>query len=203
MRNISSILLAGGKSRRFGSDKKNAVFDKDTLLNSSVKKLESISDELIIVFSPASRALNRRRNVVYDLIPDKGPLIGIYTGLKNIRHEKALIVPIDTPFLTTGFLNYLIDRSKNYDAVIPIRNKGLEPLIGVYDKSLIKDIDEWLKSGRKMVTHLFLGSLNKNRINFIEEDDVKKFGDPEKLFLNINRMEDMNKARMYNERNDK
>jgi len=194
MKEISAILLAGGKSKRFGSNKRDIVFSSETLIASAIKKLNQIAEDIIIVLSPDDNSFNYQEKVVFDQISDKGPLIGIYSGLKNIRNEKSIVIPIDTPFISIEFLQYLVESSNDFDAVIPLWNNCLEPLIGIYSMSIINDLENWIHSGNKMAPHLFLESLNKPRINFINESNIRKFGNPEKLFLNINTTEDLNKA---------
>jgi len=194
MKKISAIVLAGGKSKRFGSNKRDIVINGQTLLEGAVRKLRKISQDIVIVLSPNETLSNFQEFVVYDEVEGEGPLMGIYTGLKSTKNEKSMVMPVDTPFVSVEFLEYLVELSNNYDAVLPLWNEGLEPLIGVYNKSIISDLESWKESGNKMAPHLFLDSLSKQRINFINESDIKKFGNSEKLFFNINTPEDLKKA---------
>jgi len=194
MKEISAILLAGGKSKRFGSSKRDIVINGQTLLEGAVRKLRKIFQDIVIVLSPNETLSSFQKLVVYDEAEGEGPLMGIYTGLKSIKNEKSMVMPVDTPFVSVEFVEYLVECSNDFDAVIPLWNKGLEPLVGVYSQAVIDDLQNWKESGNKMAPHLFLGSLSKQRINFIYESDIRKFGNPEKLFLNINTPEDLKKA---------
>ena len=63
-----------------------------------------------------------------DLIPDVGPLGGIYTALSNSRTDRTLIIAGDMPFLTKEFLQYVVHLQKDADIVIPHSTDGYQPL---------------------------------------------------------------------------
>ncbi len=61
-----------------------------------------------------------------DILKDQGPLAGILTGLKNIKSDKAMVIPCDSPFVTEFFVNKMFTYSEeaNFDAFVPKWSNG-------------------------------------------------------------------------------
>ena len=75
---ITGVLLAGGKSRRMGKDKRNLVLGGETLLNRALNVLVEIFPEVLVVFGEDSFAIpNDRVRVVHDLIPNRAAAGGL------------------------------------------------------------------------------------------------------------------------------
>ena len=91
-------------------------------------------DELIII-SNNSEYKQFGHPVYEDLIKEKGPLAGIYTGLNYSKAEKNLVLSCDVPFVNTDLLKKLIENCNAVDVVIPEKENRTHQLIGVYDKS--------------------------------------------------------------------
>lgn len=201
MKNFSAILLAGGSSKRMGYDKRLAGLRGETLLESSANKLKELTGDVIVVTARRDNTANTINNVkiIHDLESGRGPLMGIYSGLKACKNKSAVVIPVDTPFVTSGFLKHMAERSSGFDLTVPRWKRGIEPLVAVYSKTLVKVLKSWLDSGNKPAPHLLTQKLEKGNINFIEEDEIQKFGDPEFLFHNINTEDDISVAIKYSE----
>src|SRR5512139_3443691 len=74
-------VLAGGKSRRFGRNKSIERFQGERLIERQVRTLRSLFPEVMIVTNTPELYLDLDVTIVQDIIPDRGPLGGIYTGL--------------------------------------------------------------------------------------------------------------------------
>ena len=104
---ITGVILAGGKSSRMGTDKGLLELNGKPLIQYAIDTLKSIGLEIIII-SNNSDYEQFGFPVYPDIIPDKGPIGGVYTALSYSSTEKNLIVSCDTPFLSKKLLNYLI-----------------------------------------------------------------------------------------------
>ncbi len=113
---VSGVVLAGGASRRFGSDKLAAPIDGVPLLGHALRALTGIVDEIVVVIAP-DRARPELgpfgRPVRFVTDPERfgGPLVGLRTGLGAARGSVVLVVGGDMPWLVPGVLRLLVDRA--------------------------------------------------------------------------------------------
>jgi len=192
---ISCIILAGGKSIRFGHDKVLEKFGNTSLLEQVISHTDPLSKEIIIVTAKersfSQLAHHPKVKVVTDILPGQGSLGGIYTGLVKSKSFYNLVLAADMPFLNESLLRYMIKVADGYDYVIPKINNWYEPLHAIYSKNCIDPINTILEQGKKVIVELF----NYVKVRYIEAEEVDRF-DPQHLsFFNINTVEDMEKAR--------
>ncbi len=191
---MTSIILAGGKSSRLGRSKALQVIEGKSLIQRVVDRLSILSTEIIIVTArgeaiPCSSPV--RIKTVADIYPEKGPLVGIYSGLIASSSSRAIVVGCDTPFLSVGLLKYMIQISSTFDVVVPRIKDKLEPLCAVYSKSCLVLIQELLEQNELRIAELF----SMVKVKYVEEDEINSF-DPRHLsFFNINNQADLEKAR--------
>ncbi|UCC16439.1 MAG: molybdenum cofactor guanylyltransferase, partial [Dehalococcoidales bacterium] len=101
---VTSIILAGGKNLRLGRNKAFEVIRGKTVIDRVFERLEPISSQIVVVTSwtQFDIELNLNVDVVADIYPDMGPLGGIYTGLMASTSDVNIITACDMPFLNTG-----------------------------------------------------------------------------------------------------
>lgn len=208
------IVLAGGKSTRLGRDKASEVLAGRTLLQRAVDACADVASDFVIVRArgqalPAVDA-QAEIDVVEDAYPETGPLGGIYTGLSAIakaaanRGETAagdstagsaathaLVVACDMPMLQPTLLRQLARLAPGHDAVVPIRDGLPEPLCAVYAMGCAEAARSLLERGAYRVG----GLLDVIDELMVPEEAWRAF-DPDGLsFLNVNREEDLVRAR--------
>ncbi|HEY94600.1 MAG TPA: molybdenum cofactor guanylyltransferase [Dehalococcoidia bacterium] len=190
---ITSIILAGGKNLRLGRNKALEIIRGKTIIDRVFERLEPISSQIIVVTSWAQFDidLNHNADVVADIFPNMGPLGGIYTGLMSSLSSVNIVTACDMPFLNTELLEYMTEILTGYDAVVPrLANAMIEPLHAVYSKNCLSRIDERL-AAKNLSIHAFLDEVN---VRYMEEEESRKI-DPELLsFFNINYQTDLDKA---------
>jgi len=126
--NITGIILAGGKSSRMGQDKGLKIHDGIPFIQHILKAMNLVTNEILIVTDNV-RYKTFGYPCVSDMIPNKGPVGGIYTGLTYTKTSLNLVLSCDIPFITAPVLENLIaDYDPNYDAIMYEDN----PLIGLY-----------------------------------------------------------------------
>ena len=190
---ISAIVLAGGQSRRLGQDKSLLLVEGRPLLARTVDRLAALSDDLVVV----TNALERYEDLALParLVPDEQPglgaLMGVYSGLKEVRHSHALAVACDMPFLNLPLLRYMASLAGEYDVVIPRLDDLLEPLHAIYGRSCLPAMEERLAQGRRRIVG-FYGAV---RVRYVDRPEIERF-DPEHLsFLNVNTPDDWERVR--------
>jgi molybdopterin-guanine dinucleotide biosynthesis protein A len=192
---ISCIILAGGKSIRFGHDKILERIGNTNLLEKVISLVDPISKDIIIV-TAKERALTRitkhpKVKIVNDIFPGQGSLGGIYTGLVKSDSFYNLVVAADMPFLNESLLRHMIKVTDGYDFVLPRVGKWYEPLHAIYSKNCVDPINSILEKGKKVIVELF----SYVKVRFIEVEEIDRF-DPKHLsFFNINTKEDMEIAK--------
>ena len=179
--NISSIILSGGKSSRFGQDKCDLVYNGDTFLNNQIKRLKSIG--ICDIIACGYRGNNCIAQVVDDSIL-KGPLSGIYFGLKTIKNDRAFVVSVDVPLLENNTILKLIECSYSVDNdIVVARHSGkVEPLIAIYKKTVYTKVYDILQGDKYSIMRLF----DVSKVVFVDIDDDEQF-------LNVNYKDDYNK----------
>lgn len=112
---VSGIVLAGGRSSRFGSDKLIARVAGERLLDRSVAALASLVTEIVVVSEPgATRELPRSVPVPLRLVSDPepfgGPLVGLLAGLEAAAEPLVLVLGGDMPSAVPAVLRLLVAR---------------------------------------------------------------------------------------------
>jgi len=192
-RRIAGFILAGGESSRMGRDKALLDLGGVPLIVRTARLVESVAGPPIAVGNPdAYRPLGLR--AIADDWPVAGPLGGIATALRASDAPWALVVACDLPYLTQAWLEYLIARTlaSEADAVVPMNERGAEPLCATYHKSCESIIRTVIDRGTRKVTD----ALNDFRVEWIECAEWKAFDSDGLLFKNMNSPEDYEEAKV-------
>jgi molybdopterin-guanine dinucleotide biosynthesis protein A len=190
---VTSIILAGGRNLRLGSNKALETIGGKSLIERVVERVKLVSTRTLIVTSPGQPALPVAGEVEFlvDLYPGKGPLGGIYTGLLASPSSHSIVVACDMPFLNIELLRYMIQLSRGFDAVVPRLEKGkVEPLHAIYSKDCLDNMKTRLEHNQLRVARF----LNTVRVRYVEKAECQRL-DPQLLtFFNINCQSDLDRA---------
>lgn len=132
---LTGIILAGGKSSRMGQDKGLMSYKGRPMISFVIEALSPLCDSLIIV-SNNEEYKQFGYPVFSDLIKDKGPLGGLYTGLTKSTTSANLVLSCDIPEIKTDFLKELYTFGLDYDLAFAQNEGKIHPLIGYYNKSI-------------------------------------------------------------------
>jgi len=157
-RHVSGIILNGGESTRLGRDKAALVIDGRTLLEHAVEKLARCFDEILLVGRPDAFPDHPAiTQAIPDIIPDAGPLGGIYTGLLAMSRPYGLFVACDMPCLDARVIRRQVEvlRASNVDAVVPCWNGYREPLHAIYSRACLLAVRRRLASGDYRIRGFF------------------------------------------------
>ncbi|HTU35101.1 MAG TPA: molybdenum cofactor guanylyltransferase [Candidatus Acidoferrum sp.] len=189
---VGAFVLAGGQSSRMGRDKALLEFDGVPMIVRTVRLVEGITGRAIIVGERESyQQLSLR--VIRDDWPGAGPLGAIATALRASACRWNLIVACDLPYLTREWLEFLIGRAleSNADALLPMNNRGAEPLCAMYAKSGEAAVWLALDRGVRKVTD----GLAHLRVEYLEPSNWKVFDSDDLLFKNMNSQADYEEAK--------
>jgi molybdopterin-guanine dinucleotide biosynthesis protein A len=190
---ITGIILAGGKNLRFGANKALVKIGRQTVIERIMERLTPITSRFIVVMSGEPFLLPALPpvQVVSDVLPGKGPLVGIYSGLAVSDTGINIAVACDMPFLSTSLLEHMVAIAPGFDAVIPRTDDGfIEPLHAVYSRTCLPVIKAHLEAGHFSIRSFLDGV----KVRYIEEDECRQY-DPVLLsFFNLNQPEDLDLA---------
>ncbi|WP_282135696.1 molybdenum cofactor guanylyltransferase [Seonamhaeicola maritimus] len=181
-KNITGIILAGGKSSRMGADKGFIKLNNKSFAEYSIKALKPLVNDIIIVSdNPDYDAFGYKR--ILDEIKDAGPVAGIYSGLNASKTENNLILSCDIPLIKTGVLEKLIESFDDDSEVIQIESNGKTmPLIALYKKQNAKVFLEALQNDERRLRRV---------INSLKTKNVVLNDDEQNTTMNVNTKEEL------------
>ncbi|NLV69063.1 MAG: molybdenum cofactor guanylyltransferase, partial [Spirochaetes bacterium] len=112
---ISGCIIAGGKSGRFGSDKSLHVFNGKPLVRHVYDAVHPVIDKIFIAANDPEKFAFMGLEVVPDIIPDLGPLGGIYTALETFELKRVFVLPCDMPYLSSELISFMCSIEHNFD----------------------------------------------------------------------------------------
>ena len=145
IQDISGVVLAGGKSKRMGMDKRHLSVHGKPLLDRVTSVLLELFPEVLLVLAEEdiSRQDNRIR-IVTDLIPDCAAVGGLYTGLYHSRYPRVFVVACDMPFINPAVIGLFLQKIDATDIVVAQLVTGLQPLHGLYSKQCLPILKEMI-----------------------------------------------------------
>ena len=163
-KNITGIILAGGKSSRMGLDKGLLSLNGSTFISHIIEAVKPIVNIIIIVSNnPEYDAFGYKR--INDLIKDSGPLAGLYSGLYHSKTENNLVLSCDVPLIKTFVLEQLINFDNENFEVVQLQSQGKTmPLIAMYKKQCLHKCLELLDNNERRL-RVAVAQLNTKTIN--------------------------------------
>ena len=187
---ILGVILAGGKSSRFGSNKSLSNLKNFKLIEHVIQKLNKKFDEILIVSNDSKLIIeNKKINIIKDCIEGYlGPLAGVLSAITYANNSKKyqwiMTFPCDTPFFDEIIIDQMIEKTTNTkEKIIFIKDKKQRHnIFGTWSTSLEKILEDDLANSYRKVDLW----ADKIGCSFIEKD-LKN----ENEFLNINTKEDL------------
>ena len=207
---VTGFVLAGGKSSRMGRDKAVLSLDGRTLLE---RALATVGDVVREVFILGPKALyGSFGKAIEDIYPGCGPLGGIHAALTHLARQKrdehsgaqlALIIAVDTPFLSSEFLSYMAERAAESGAAVTTPEIGgyTQPLCAVYSQEFLPITQKALGGGnsseneKKSREYKIVPLFPAAKTLVIGEPELKRFAFTPEMFENLNTPEDVARAR--------
>lgn len=194
------VVLAGGKSRRMGTEKALLKLGSETLIETVIRRLKPLFKHVIVSTADGCSFPQLGLTEVADIYPDSGSLGGLHAGLSNAASDNVFAVACDMPLVNLDLVREMIDNSEQFDIVVPriiLENRskrkfmGFEPLHAVYSKSCLVHMEDLLERRELRIFDFF----DKVNVRYIEADEIQAV-DPEMLsFFNINTPTDLERAR--------
>ncbi len=186
---MTVAILAGGQSRRFGTQKTAARLGGCSLLEHALSVARRLSDRIVIIGSIDETILTDNIPIFPDILPGNGPLCGIHTALAKAVTPWVAILPCDMPQMCPDIYRILASHRTDTDPVAAVSHTGLEPLVSLWSRSVEPFLRKMLERGQTSPITA-LDGLRAIRINIPE---IMQTYDPA-FFLNINTRQDLFEA---------
>lgn len=190
---MTGIILTGGKSRRMGQDKAFMSVGGRQVFRRILDVFEILFDEVLIVTNIIGRFAGCGYPEVVDLIPDSGPMGGIYTGLYYAKSKSVFVASCDLPFIHPSPIKSIIAESDKYDIVVPEIDGRLHPLHAAYSKRCMPYIIRRLENKEMNITRFIneTGELTVKKIQMSESGTEELW---KQTVYNMNTLEEWQKA---------
>lgn len=192
------VILAGGASTRFGAPKALATVGGRRIVDRVRDALSAVVPQVVVSANDPDLFADLGLPMRLDDVPGAGPLGGILTALRwamEYGRPGALVVACDMPWVSAPLLRMIAERaaSTSAGAVVPESGgrRGLEPLCAWYSVDSLPHVERMIAEGEHRVHRLLIGGVDAEVIPL---DEVRRIGDPELLFLNVNTVDDLRAA---------
>jgi molybdopterin-guanine dinucleotide biosynthesis protein A len=199
----TGVILAGGKSTRFGGNKAFVEFREKPLIYWVAQTLSQVTGELVLSIASAEDAakyldaVGLDAKIAVDFSAEMGPIAGLLSSFSIANGDYVAVAPCDTPFVKPSFYEMLFSRAEGKDGAVVKIGKYYEPLLAVYRrKPMIKAIKKVLSDNKKrpIQTYKYLDLV------VVKESEVKRIDPALRSLVNINTISELRRyAQLYNE----
>ena len=196
---IEGYVQAGGHSSRMGQDKSWLEIEGVPMIERVLAAMQPVIEQISIVINSKNENYKKYEDlagkwsagIIDDLHEHRGPLGGIDTALAHCRkHESALILACDLPFITPAFLSFLCQKhlaDKRQEVTVPLDQENrLQPLTAIYHRSCRGPIKQMLEHDNLKVDQLY-SRVRVQQVNFAEFAHLPQ---ADRIFNNVNTMEE-------------
>ncbi len=189
---VTGLVVAGGKSTRFGTDKASAIVAGRSLLEWVVRGVSPACAAIVIVRAAGQELplfeAALPPTVVDDQYPEKGPLAGLVSGFAAVSTPLAFAVSCDVPLVRPGMVGGLASLAAGYDVVVPHVEGFPQPLLTVYrPASCLPVFRAAVEAGRLKITAAYSGL----RVRPVREPEMRTLDPALESFRNLNRVDDL------------
>jgi len=199
IKDVAGAILAGGKSKRFGSDKRFFKLGDKTFIEIMCEKLLRVFESCYLsveknfnkIQKPEIKIISQFK-IVYDKYDEIGPVGGLISVLHEIPHIGCVFVPVDVPFLDEKVLIFL-SQNREFDIVYFNLNGKIYPIPGYYSKNLITFIGEMISEGNFSLKNL-IAKWDGKKLE-IDHKQMEELGINPQSMININQTNELGSLR--------
>lgn len=191
---MAGIVLAGGKSSRFGEPKALAIWQGKTFIEHSIEALKEVVTDIVVISYPdITNELSHMLNVPVvediELYKGNGPLAGLLTGMEFASADWYIVAPCDTPNVSKEWAMELIERAdETYEAIVPLVEGRKQPLLALYHYKVKEKIERLLKEEKRSMQ----GLLSQCNVQYVTLEEAN-------VFVNVNTKEEFNELQKKRE----
>ncbi|MGD6815967.1 molybdenum cofactor guanylyltransferase [Metabacillus sp. 84] len=187
----AGVVLAGGRSSRFGKPKMFEIHNGKTFYEHSLDALKNNGLSPLIISTNKDLSAQFKREDIRLIVEEEklsyqGPLFAIHNVMSRVDDpEWFFILSCDIPFVTNEFVNEMLEfaEESDADAVVPVQGGRIQPLMALYHRRTMQHLEKMLEAEEHKLSQL-LNDLHVLTIPFSEDDPA---------FININHAKDWSK----------
>lgn len=158
---IEVFVLSGGKSSRMGQDKGLALFHNKPMITYLLDALDKLNLSIKIVAN--SEEYNTLGyTIVKDVVPEKGPIGGLFTAFHYTQAEFVFLISCDMPFITPEIISKIIAEVDNHEVTVATIQNKINPLFAIYNTSLKKLVEKRIADGNLKMQQLIHSVYSKS-----------------------------------------
>ncbi len=185
MPRATGVVLAGGRSSRFGRDKGLHRFRGEPLVSHALKTIRPVCRELMVSTGNRQGYAFLNLPLLPDLFPGAGPMAGIHSALVHAGEDRVVIIGCDTPFIPPELPALLLQELGDHQLILPVHRGFTETMCAVYKKECLPLVEQALKAG----VHRILDVADRLHVRHLPVDGQAFYHAD--LFRNINRPGDL------------
>jgi molybdenum cofactor guanylyltransferase len=192
-RPVTGVIVAGGENQRFGGVPKGlARVGGERIIDRVATAIRSVTRHVLLVANaPDAAGWLPGVTVIRDSRPERGSVVGLYTALAGAS-DARLVVAWDMPFVSADLLRLIVGRLVDgAAAVVPDGPLGPEPFCAAYTVECLPSIETAIER-REFRMSSVVERLPK--VVRVTVDEIRRFGEPERLFFNVNDGADLDAA---------
>ncbi|WP_457643259.1 molybdenum cofactor guanylyltransferase [Persephonella sp.] len=196
---ITAVLLAGGQSKRMGTDKAFLKLGGETFIRIIARKLSIYCSQIVVsgnkeenLYLKEIGNVNTEVIVVRDRDPFTGPLNGIASVTPFVKHRLVFVATCDTPLLEPQLIPFFAEKIEEKEAVIPVIGEKLQFLNTLYTKEALKKSESVYNKGTKSL-HKWVEGLDFIKVS---ESQIKPVDRKLFSYWSINTQEDFKRLKV-------
>lgn len=185
----TAAILCGGKSRRMGFDKCEVRINGKLLIEIIAKQLEQVFENVILISNDKYKFKEIKYKVLEDIIPNSGPLGGIYTALNHTTSKYTFVTACDMPVISLDYIKYMKELIKiqSLNGVASNNSGFIEPMYAFYSREMLSTFKNELKENNFKM----LSVINKCNMYIVKDEKVREFSRNMNIFTNLNYKSDL------------
>lgn len=190
---VSVAILAGGLSRRMGTNKSFLPFAGKPLIAHVIERVSALQLPVILITNTPERYTGFGLPMHADIFPGQGALGGLYTAIEASASPYTLCVACDMPFLNADLLRYMLSLRAGVDGVVPCTDGHYESLHAVYRRTCLPVMRNQIAQGQLRINALY----PLLHIRRVTEAEVTRFDPDMRSFVNLNTPDDAAYAQVW------
>ena len=152
------------------------------IINRIHNLFKELFQEIIIVTNQKELFSNFESKIYSDLLPNKGALGGLYTGIFYSTFNYSFCVACDMPFIKKSLVQYLLNHIIDDDVIVPRTKDGLQPLHAIYSKNCLEPIKKVIEQRKYKILDFY----DMVKVKIIKEKDFISLDPLRESFINVN-----------------
>ncbi len=178
----TGVILAGGRSRRFGEDKAFFQINNRPMVRIVADVLGTVFDQVIIAGGAPDHFAEVGLTCHPDPIKEKGALGGIHNAFLNTSAGSIFLCGCDMPLVRADVIRLILDNANNSDIVLPIIDGIRQPLHAIYRRTILTVVDELIHDSNSFLPDLF----SRVKVRYLDDDVFAGIPDASLSFVGFN-----------------